>query len=114
MPIGTLVIRNLGRSRVRTLITVMSLFLSAVLLVVMVSGVLTLHQALLGTLLGDDVLLETAVPQIAGCVIAILLTFLSVAHLLLLHVKERQREIGLYRRSAGDHHGFNDFLCKKD
>jgi ABC-type antimicrobial peptide transport system permease subunit len=74
---------------------VLSLFLSAVLLVVMFSGVLSLHQALRGTLLGDFVLLQTAVPQIAGCVIAILLTFLSVADLLLLHVKERQQEIGL-------------------
>jgi putative ABC transport system permease protein len=95
MPIGTLVLRNLGRSRTRTLITGVSLFLSSVLLVVMFSGVLTLHQALQGTLLGDDVLLETAVPQIAGCVIALLFTFLSVADLLLLHVRERQREIGL-------------------
>ncbi len=95
LPIGTLVLRNLGRSRLRTLITVLSLFLSAVLLVVMFSGVLSLHQALQGTLLGDYVLLQTAVPQIAGCVIAILLTFLSVADLLLLHVRERQREIGL-------------------
>jgi putative ABC transport system permease protein len=97
MPIGMLVLRNLGRSRVRTLITVVSLFLSAALLVVMFSGVLTLHQALQGTLLGDYVLLQTAVPQIAGCVIAILLSFLSVADLLLLHVRERQREVGLLR-----------------
>lgn len=95
IPIGTLVLRNLGRSRTRTLITVLSLFLSAVLLVVMFSGVLTLHLALQGTLLGDYVLLQTAVPQIAGCVIALLLTFLSVADLLLLYVRERQREIGL-------------------
>jgi len=95
MPIGTLVLRNLGRSRTRTLITVLSLFLSAVLLVVMFSGVLSLHQALQGTLLGDYVLLQTAVPQIAGCMIAVLLTFLSVADLLLLHARERQQEIGL-------------------
>ena len=61
----------------------------------MFSGVLSLHQALQGTLLGDYLLLQTAVPQLAGCVIAILLTFLSVADLLLLHVRERQREIGL-------------------
>ena len=44
--------RNLGRSRVRTLITVVSLFLSAALLVVMFSGVLTLHQALQGNITG--------------------------------------------------------------
>src|SRR6266581_9070858 len=95
MPIGTLVLRNLGRSRLRALITVSSLFLSASLLVVMFSGVLSLHQALQGTLLGDYVLLQTAVPQIAGCMIAVLLTFLSVADLLLLHARERQQEIGL-------------------
>ena len=95
MPIGTLVLRNLSRSRIRSLITVMSLLLSALLLVLMFSGVLSLHQALQGTLLGDYVLLQTAVPQIAGCVIAVLLTFLSVADLLLLHVRERQQEIGL-------------------
>jgi len=95
MPIGTLVLRNLGRSRLRALITVSSLFLSAVLLVLMFTGVLSLHQVLQGTLLGDYVLLQTAVPQIAGCVIAVLLTFLSVADLLLLHVRERQQEIGL-------------------
>ncbi len=95
MPIGTLVIRNLGRSRTRALIAALSLFLSALLLMVMVNGVLALHQALQGTLLGDYVLLQTAVPQIAGCVIAIVLTFLSVADLLLLQVRERQKEIGL-------------------
>ncbi len=95
MPIGTLVIRNLGRSRTRALIAALSLFLSALLLVVMLNGVLALHQALQGTLLGDYVLLQTAVPQIAGCVIALVLTFLSVADLLLLQVRERQKEIGL-------------------
>lgn len=95
IPIGTLVLRNLGRLCIRTLITVLSLFLSALLLVLMFTEVLSLHQALQGTLLGDYVLLQTAVPQIAGCVIAVLLTFLSVADLLLLHVRERQQEIGL-------------------
>ncbi len=95
VPIGTLVLHNLGRSRIRSLITVLSLFLSALLLLVMVNGVLALHQALQGTLLGDYVLLQTAVPQIAGCVIAIVLTFLSVADLLLLQVRERHQEIGL-------------------
>jgi ABC-type antimicrobial peptide transport system permease subunit len=74
---------------------VLSLFLSAFLLALMFTGVLSLHQALQGTLLGDYVLLQTAVPQIAGCVIAIILTFLSVADLLLLQVRERQQEIGL-------------------
>jgi putative ABC transport system permease protein len=95
MPIGTLVLSNLGRSRLRTLITMLSLFLSALLLVMIFSGVLSLHQALQGTLLGDYILLQTAVPQIAGCVIAIVLTFLSVTDLLLLQVRERHQEIGL-------------------
>src|SRR5216683_3563733 len=92
---GALVLRNLARSRPRTLITVVSLFLSAILLVVMFSGILALRQTLTGTLLGDFVLLQTAVPQIAGCVLAVLLSFLSMADLLLLQVRERQQEIGL-------------------
>jgi ABC-type antimicrobial peptide transport system permease subunit len=94
-PITALVVRNLARARPRTLLTIRSLFLSAVLLVLMVSGVLALRQALQGTLLGDFVLMQTAVPQIAGGVFAVLLTFLSVADLLLLQVRERQQEIGL-------------------
>ena len=94
-PIGMLAARNLTRSRPRTLVTMGSLFLSAVLLVLMVSSILALHQALTGTLLGNFVLLQTAVPQLAGCVFAVLLTFLSVADLLLLQVRERQQEIGL-------------------
>lgn len=93
-PIGTLVIRNLARSRPRTLITMLSLFFSALLLIV-INGVLALRQTLIGTLLGNYVLLQTAVPQIAGCVFALLLTFLSVSDLLLLQVRERQQEIGL-------------------
>ncbi len=87
--------RNLARSRPRTVITVGSLFLSAILLVLMFSGILALRQTLVGTLLGDFVLLQTAVPQIAGCVFAVLLSFLSVADLLLLRVRERQQEIAL-------------------
>ena len=95
LPIGSLVLRNLSRSRTRALIAMLSLFFSALLLMLMFNGLLALHQALQGTLLGDYVLLQTAVPQIAGCAIALLLTFLSVADLLLLQVRERQKEIGL-------------------
>src|SRR5260370_28712305 len=91
---GALVLRNLARSRPRTLITVVSLFLSAILLVVMFSGILALRQTLTGTLLGDFVLLQTAVPQIAGCVLAVALSVLSVAGLLLLQVPGRQLESG--------------------
>ncbi len=93
--VGGMALRNLSRSRGRALIAIGSLFLSAVLLTVMVDGILAFRQTLQGTLLGDYVLLQTAVPQIAGAVFAILLTFLSVADLLLLQVRERQKEIGL-------------------
>jgi ABC-type antimicrobial peptide transport system permease subunit len=91
----SLVLRNLARARVRTLLAILSLCLSTLLLIVMFSSILALRQTLTGTLLGDYVLLETAVPQIAGCIFAVLLSFLSVTDLLLLHVRERQREIGL-------------------
>jgi ABC-type lipoprotein release transport system permease subunit len=94
-PIWVLAARNLARSRPRTLLTIGSLGLSTILLVVMFSSILALRQTLTGTLLGDFVLLQTAVPQIAGCVFALLLSFLSVANLLLLQLRERQREIGL-------------------
>ncbi len=93
--VGGMALRNLTRSRLRAVIAIGSLFLSAVLLTVMVDGILVFRQTLQGTLLGDYVLLQTAVPQIAGAVFAILLTFLSVADLLLLQVRERQKEIGL-------------------
>jgi hypothetical protein len=94
-PLWTLVVRNLARSRLRTLITLGSLLVSALLLVVMVGSVLALHQTLEGTLLGNFVLFQTAVPQIGGCVFAALLTFLSVADLLLLQVRDRTAEIGV-------------------
>ena len=94
-PIASLVIRNLTRSRPRTLITLVSLFLSSLLLLLMFSSILGLRQTLTGTLLGNFVLLETAVPQIAGCVFALFLTFLSIADILLLQVQTRRQEIGL-------------------
>jgi hypothetical protein len=93
--IGALVVRNLARSRPRSVMTIGSLFLSSVLLVLMLSSILALRQTLVGSLLGNFVLLQTAVPQIAGCVFAVLLTFLSVADLMLLQVRERWQEIGL-------------------
>ncbi|HEU5201029.1 MAG TPA: FtsX-like permease family protein [Ktedonobacterales bacterium] len=93
--IGGLALRNLARSRPRTVMTVGSLFLSALLLVLMMSSILALRQTLLGTLLGSYVLVQTAALQIAGCVFALLLSFLSVADLLLLQVRERQQEIGV-------------------
>lgn len=93
--IGGLVLRNLARSRPRTALTVGSLFLSALLLVLMLSSILALRQTLIGTLLGSYVLVQTAALQIAGCVFALLLSFLSVADLLLMQVRERQQEIGV-------------------
>lgn len=92
---GGLALRNLGRARWRTAIAIGSLFLSALLLTVMVNGLLAFRQSLQGTLLGTDILLQTAVPQVAGVSFALMLSFLSVADLLLLQVRERQKEIGL-------------------
>ncbi len=94
-PLWSLVFRNLARARARALLAITSLCLSSLLLIVMFSSILALRQTLTGTLLGNYVLVETALPQIAGCVFAVLLSFLSIADLLLLHVRERQREIGL-------------------
>jgi len=94
-PLAALAVRNLARARLRSLITLISLFFSAMLLVIMVSGTLALQQTLQGTLLGHFVLLQTAAPQIAGCVLAVMLSFLNVADLLLLQVQERQQEIGV-------------------
>ncbi|MGI9061832.1 MAG: FtsX-like permease family protein [Ktedonobacteraceae bacterium] len=93
--IGGMALRNLARSRWRAVIAIGSLFLSAMLLTVMVDGLLAFRQTLQGTLLGEYVLLQTAVPQLAGAIFALLLTFLSVADLLILQVQERQKEIGL-------------------
>jgi hypothetical protein len=94
-PISVLVVRNLIRARARTVMTIVSLGLSALLLVLTLSSILALHQTLAGTLLGTFVLLQTAGPQIAGSVFAVLLTFLSVANQLLLQVREREPEIRL-------------------
>lgn len=88
-------LRNLARSHLRSLIAFGSLFLSAGLLTIMIAGLFAFRQSLQGTLLGNYILLQTAVPQLAGALVAVLLTFMSVADLLLLQVRERQREIGL-------------------
>ena len=81
-----------------------SLFFSALLLVLMGSSILALRQTLTGTLLGNFVLVQTAAPQIAGCVFAVLFSFLSVMDLLLLQVRERQREFGVLQ-ALGWHAG---------
>ncbi|MEO8953432.1 MAG: FtsX-like permease family protein [Ktedonobacteraceae bacterium] len=88
-------LRNLARSRLRTVIALGCLFLSAGLLTTMIDGLLVFRQVLQGTQLGNYILLQTAVPQLAGAIFAVILTFLSVADLLLLQVRERGKEIGL-------------------
>jgi putative ABC transport system permease protein len=96
-PLVALSLSILMRLRVRVLIAIGSIFFSALLLTIMFSGLLAFRQTLQGTLLGNYVLFQTQIPQIAGAVFAVLLTFLSVADLLLLQVRERQQEIGLLR-----------------
>ncbi len=93
--LGSMALHNLQRMRTRSLVTLLSLFLSAALLVVMLESLLAFQQALQGTLLGSYILLQTAVPQLAGALFALILTFLSVADLLLLQLRERRHEIGL-------------------
>lgn len=93
--LSNMALHNLQRMRTRSLITLLSLFLSAALLVVMLESLLAFQQALQGTLLGSYILLQTAIPQLAGALFALVLTFLSVADLLLLQLRERRHEIGL-------------------
>src|SRR5579862_2094421 len=73
--VSGLAVRNLLRSRLRALISIGSLFCSAILLIVVVESILSLRATLQGTLLGNAVLAQTAAPQIAGGVFAIVLTF---------------------------------------
>ncbi len=94
-PLGGLAARNLTRARVQTLVTLGSLLLSAILLVVTANSLLTFQHLLQGTLLGQEVWVQTAAPQLAGVGFAVLLTFLSVADLLVLEVRERQGEIAV-------------------
>ncbi len=96
-PLVALSMSNLTRLRLRAVIAIGSIFFSSLLLTVLFSGLLAFRQSLQGTLLGNYVLLQTQIPQIAGAVFAVILTFLSVADLLLLQVRERQQEMGLLR-----------------
>lgn len=93
--VWSMALRNLARSPVRTCIAVGSLFLSALLLTIMLDGLLAFRQALQGTDLGAYILLQTAIPQLAGAIFALTLTFLNVADVLLLQVHERHKEIGV-------------------
>jgi hypothetical protein len=94
-PLLRLAWSNLLGRRGRSLLALLSFFCSALLLTLMLDGLLAFRQALQGTLLGEFVLLQTAVPQLASAIFALLLTFLSVASLLTLQVRERWYEIGL-------------------
>lgn len=96
-PLIAMSLSNLTRLRIRAVIAIGSIFFSALLLTIMFSGLLAFRQTLQGTLLGNYVLFQTQIPQIAGAIFAVILTFLSVADLLLLQVRERQQEIGLLR-----------------
>ncbi len=96
-PLVALSLSNLTRLRLRAVIAIGSIFFSALLLTVLFSGLLAFRQSLQGTLLGNYVLFQTQLPQIAGAVFTVILTFLSVTDLLLLQVRERQQEIGLLR-----------------
>ena len=96
-PLVALSLSNLTRLRLRAVIAIGSVFFSALLLTLLFSGLLAFRQTLQGTLLGNYVLLQTQLPQIAGAIFTVILTFLSVADLLLLQVRERQQEIGLLR-----------------
>ncbi|MEO6892694.1 MAG: ABC transporter permease [Ktedonobacteraceae bacterium] len=93
--LGSMALHNLQRMRARSLVTLLSLFLSAGLLVIILESLLTFQQFLQGTLLGNYILLQTTVPQLAGALFALVLTFLSVADLLMLNLRERRHEIGL-------------------
>ncbi|HET8910059.1 MAG TPA: FtsX-like permease family protein [Ktedonobacteraceae bacterium] len=96
-PFVALSLNNLTRVRLRAMIAIGSIFFSALLITVLFNGLLAFRQSLQGTLLGSYVLLQTQIPQIAGAVFAVMLTFLSIADLLLLQARERQQEIGLLR-----------------
>ncbi len=65
-PLVALSLSNLTRLGVRVLIAIGSIFFSALLLTIMFSGLLSFRQTLQGTLLGNYVLFETQIPQIAG------------------------------------------------
>ncbi|GLV60040.1 hypothetical protein KDH_68630 [Dictyobacter sp. S3.2.2.5] len=94
-PLLSLALTNLARMRMRALIAMASAFFTALLLIIMLNGLVAFRQSLQGTILGDTVLIQTQLPQIAGVVFALVFTFLSVANLLLLQVRERRQEIGL-------------------
>ncbi len=96
-PLVALSLSNLTRLRLRAVIAIGSIFFSALLLTVLFGGLLAFRQSLQGTLLGNYVLFQTQLPQIAGAVFTVILTFLSVTDLLLMQVRERQQEIGLLR-----------------
>lgn len=95
IPLGTLVLRNITRSRLRSLLTIGSVFCASALLTTIGNGILELRQTLFGTLLGDYILLQTSIPQLAGGFFALLLAFASIANVMIIQVRERRQEIGM-------------------
>ncbi|PZW28334.1 FtsX-like permease family protein [Thermosporothrix hazakensis] len=101
-PLLGLALRNLQRTRGRILIAGCCLFLSTLLLMVMGNGVLHFQQQLQGTLLGNEILLQTVLPQLCGVLFALLLTFAMVTDLFLLQFQERRHEVGLLQALGWD------------
>jgi hypothetical protein len=79
----------------RMLLMLCCLFCSALLLAAMAYSLLNFYQSLQGTLLGDYILLQTGLFQLAGGATALALTFTCITDMLLLQVRERQRELTL-------------------
>ena len=94
-PTLSMALRNLARTHWRAMILLLSLCCSSGLLTLTLHGILTLRQTLQGTVLGDFVLLQTAVPQVCGVLFTMLFAILSLADMLIMQVSERQQEIGV-------------------
>jgi hypothetical protein len=79
----------------RMLLVLACFFCSALLLTTMAYSLLSFYQSLQGTLLGNYILLQTGLLQLAGGTTALALTFTCVTDVLLLQVRERQCELAL-------------------
>ncbi|PZW19494.1 FtsX-like permease family protein [Thermosporothrix hazakensis] len=96
-PLLGMAMRSVMRARWRTWILLGSLFCSSCLLLLTLHGIVQFRATLQGTLLGDYVLLQTAVPQICAILFTTLLAILSLADLLVMQVQQRRKEIGVLR-----------------
>ncbi len=95
-------LRNLARTRTRTLIAWGSLCISTALLVVMSESLLALRQTLQGTFLGSYVLLQTTIPQLAAIIFA-MCDLPECDGSVLIQVRERIQENGLLKQWARAH-----------